>query len=87
MWPVIEGRRTAGWMEWFSAMRDRLARSRIYRRVRRVSLGNPGDVRPVGACVSKLQIDYGPGYRGLAEWEPPGSLWVRETGCRLIAGT
>jgi len=32
-------------------------------RVRRLSLGNPGDVRPVGEGVSEMRIDYGPGYR------------------------
>ena len=32
-------------------------------RLRRLSLGNPGDVRPVGEGVSELRIDYGPGYR------------------------
>ena len=32
-------------------------------RIRRLSLENPGDVRPVGGGVSELRIDYGPGYR------------------------
>ena len=36
---------------------------RIDNRIRRLSLGNPGDVRPVGEGVSEIRIDYGPGYR------------------------
>jgi len=32
-------------------------------RIRRLSLGNPGDAKPVGEGVSELRIDYGPGYR------------------------
>lgn len=32
-------------------------------RIRRLSLGNPGDVEPVGAGVSEMRIDYGPGCR------------------------
>lgn len=32
-------------------------------RVDRLAAGNPGDVKPVGAGISELRIDYGPGYR------------------------
>jgi putative addiction module killer protein len=35
----------------------------IEARIRRLSLGNFGDVRPVGEGVSEMRIDYGPGYR------------------------
>lgn len=44
-------------------MRDRQARARITTRIRRLSLGNPGDVQPVGSGISEMRIDYGPGYR------------------------
>ena len=36
---------------------------RIDIRIRRLSLGNPGDVKPVGEGVSELRVDHGPGYR------------------------
>ena len=32
-------------------------------RIRRLELGLPGDVKPVGDGISELRIDYGPGYR------------------------
>ncbi|MGB8841777.1 MAG: type II toxin-antitoxin system RelE/ParE family toxin [Aliidongia sp.] len=59
----IEIRQTDVFSAWFAALRDREARARITARVRRLSLGNPGDVKPVGSGVSELRIDYGPGYR------------------------
>ncbi len=36
---------------------------RIQARIRRLTVGNPGDVRPAGEGVSERRIDYGPGYR------------------------
>jgi putative addiction module killer protein len=60
---MIEIRQTGAYEQWFDGLRDRNARSRIDIRIRRLSLGNPGDVRPVGEGVSELRIDYGPGYR------------------------
>ena len=60
---MIEVRQTDKYSEWFDALRDRQARARINARIRRLSLGNPGDVKPLGAGVSELRIDYGPGYR------------------------
>lgn len=44
-------------------MRDRQAKARIDIRIRRLSLGNAGDVKPVGHGISELRIDHGPGYR------------------------
>ncbi|MHB1564508.1 MAG: type II toxin-antitoxin system RelE/ParE family toxin [Leptospirillum sp.] len=60
---MIEVRQTEIYSEWFSRLRDRAAKARIDIRVRRLSLGNPGDVKPVGSGISELRIDYGPGYR------------------------
>jgi putative addiction module killer protein len=60
---TIEIRQTDVFVHWFARLRDREARARISARIRRLSLGNPGDVKPVGAGVSEMRIDYGPGYR------------------------
>jgi putative addiction module killer protein len=54
---------SATYEKWFRKLRDPQAQARIDARVRRLSLGNPGDAKPVGSGVSELRIDYGPGYR------------------------
>ncbi|MDE2926726.1 MAG: type II toxin-antitoxin system RelE/ParE family toxin [Acidobacteriota bacterium] len=60
---MFEIRQTEAYARWFERLSDRRARARIDARIRRLSLGNPGDVRPVGKGVSELRVHYGPGYR------------------------
>jgi putative addiction module killer protein len=60
---MVEIRETPAYAAWFAALRDRTVRVLIDIRIRRLSLGNSGDIRPVGDGVSELRIHYGPGYR------------------------
>lgn len=48
---------------WLRGLRDRQARARVQARILRLTMGNPGDVKPVGEGISELRIDHGPGYR------------------------
>jgi putative addiction module killer protein len=45
---VIEIRQTETFAVWFRNLRDRRAKARILVRIDRLSLGNPGDAKPVG---------------------------------------
>ena len=60
---MIEVRQTDLFANWLRKLRDEQARARVQIRIRRISLGNFGDIKPVGEGVSELRIDYGPGYR------------------------
>jgi len=60
---VLEVLKSATFETWFSRLRDTKAQARINARIRGLSLGNAGDVKPVGSGVSEMRIDYGPGYR------------------------
>jgi len=60
---VIEIRKTDVFERWLTGLRDKRAVAKINTRLRRMMLGNPGDVSPVREGVSELRIDYGPGYR------------------------
>ena len=48
---------------WLRRLRDRDAKARIEVRIRRLSLGNPGQSRSLAGGINELKIDYGPGYR------------------------
>jgi len=54
---------TAIFDKWFKSLRDQRAQARIEIRIRRFSMGNPGDYRYISDGISELRIDYGPGYR------------------------
>lgn len=60
---MLEVRQTTAYASWFGKLRDKAAKVRIDIRIRRLSLGNPGDVKPVGEGVSELRVNFGPGYR------------------------
>lgn len=60
---MIEVRQTSVFTAWLKSLRDVQASARIVSRIRRMEVGNPGDVKPVGEGVSEARINYGPGYR------------------------
>ena len=60
---MIEIRKTDTFATWIDGLRDIQAHARILLRIERLSLGNPGDAKPVGEGVSELRIDSRPGYR------------------------
>lgn len=60
---MVEVIETHRFVEWLTQLTDHAAKRRIIARIRRLTLGNPGDVRPIGGGVSELRIHRGPGYR------------------------
>lgn len=60
---MIEVRQTEIFADWLRALRDDAAMLRIRARIRRLTLGNFGDIKSVGSGVSEIRVDHGPGYR------------------------
>jgi len=60
---MIEIRKTERFARWIDKLKDVRGRARILARIKRLSGGNPGDVRRIREGVSEMRIDYGPGYR------------------------
>ena len=60
---MIEIRKTEAFAKWIDGLKDLHACARIFVRIERLAMGNPGDAKPVGEGVSELRINYGPGYR------------------------
>jgi len=49
--------------DWLEGLRDARARARILSRISNMTLGNLGDIVPIGNGVSETRLFYGPGYR------------------------
>ena len=60
---MIEVVESSTFKRWFRALRDRGAVARINARLRNLSVGYAGDIRPVGNGVNQKRIHHGPGYR------------------------
>jgi len=56
-------RRTPEFDTWFASIKDGVTRARLATRLRKVGLGNLGDVEPVGEGVFELREHFGPGWR------------------------
>ncbi len=60
---MIDVVRSDAFDRWLRQLRDPQAKARVLARVRRLSLGNPGDKKALGRGLLEMKIDYGPGYR------------------------
>jgi len=56
-------RETDTYKAWYAELKDIRAKARIDMRIKRLSQGNAGNVKPIGKGCSEMIIDYGPGYR------------------------
>lgn len=48
---------------WLSGLKDGLTKRRLARRLEKATLGNLGDVKPVGESVFEMREHFGPGWR------------------------
>jgi putative addiction module killer protein len=56
-------KQTPEFAAWLSGIRDGMTRRRLARRLEKASLGNLGDVNPVGGGVFEMREFFGPGWR------------------------
>jgi putative addiction module killer protein len=49
--------------DWLRGLKDNVTRQRLIARLRKASMGNLGDVAPVGDGVFEMREHFGPGWR------------------------
>ena len=60
---MIQIKSTETFDKWLDNLKDLRARAKIQVRIKRLQLGNFGDVKPIGEGLSELRITAGKGYR------------------------
>ncbi len=60
---MYEIKSTKTFSQWLMKLKDMKGRIAIARRIERMEHGNFGDVKSLGASLSELRIQTGPGYR------------------------
>ncbi len=50
-------------MHWLGQIKDRVTQTRLKVRLRKATLGNLGDVKPIGEGVFEMREFFGPGWR------------------------
>lgn len=56
-------KRTDDFNRWLLGLKDGMTHRRLLARLRKASLGNLGDVKPVGGGVFEMREHFGPGWR------------------------
>jgi putative addiction module killer protein len=69
---------------WLGRLRDEAARSAVLVRLRRLSLGLPGDSRSVGSGLFELRLHIGPGYRVYFAWDGPDRVLLLGGGTKAM---
>ena len=60
---MIQIKSTTIFKQWLDNLKDLRVRAKSQTRIKRLQMGNFGDVKPVGEGVSELRITEGKGYR------------------------
>lgn len=60
---MLRIKRTDEFNAWLYGLKDGMSHRRLLARLRKASLGNLGDVQPVGDGVSEMREHFGPGWR------------------------
>ncbi len=60
---MFQIKQTPEFAEWLASIKDGMTRRRLATRLRKASLGNLGDVKPVGEGVFEMREFFGPGWR------------------------